>query len=134
MTSSAWMGLCPRGRVVASAWTGLFSHGRVHVRSDGLAFARMQGCVCTYASRFTRGNFITDSIVRPSHGRPSGHRPSVRLSIIVRVTTLVYRGLLWLVGHTFVTWHALIGSVHVIYYFTMINNIYLFYFCQSYFF
>jgi hypothetical protein len=72
--------------------------------------------------------------VRPSHGRPSGHRPSVRLSIIVRVTTLVYRGLLWLVGHTFVTWHALIGSVHVIYYFTMINNIYLFYFCQSYFF
>jgi hypothetical protein len=33
----------------------------------------------------------------------------------------VYRGLLWLLGHIFVTWHALIGSIHIIYYFTMIN-------------
>jgi hypothetical protein len=34
----------------------------------------------------------------------------------------MYRGLPWLVEHTFVTWHALIGFFHVIYYFTMINK------------
>jgi hypothetical protein len=37
---------------------------------------------------FTPGNFKTDATVRPSHGRPCGHRPTVRPSIIVRVTTL----------------------------------------------
>jgi hypothetical protein len=36
------------------------------------------------ASRFTLGNFITDATVRPSHGLPSGHRPSVRPSIRYR--------------------------------------------------
>jgi hypothetical protein len=29
-----------------------------------------------------------DAIVRPSHRQPNGHRPSVRLSSIVPVTTL----------------------------------------------
>jgi hypothetical protein len=34
------------------------------------------------------GNFKTDATVRPSHGSPCGHRPTVRPSVIVRVTTL----------------------------------------------
>jgi hypothetical protein len=51
---------------------------------------RMQGSVYADASLFTTGNFITDAIVRPSHGRPSGHRPSVHPSVIVRVTTLCW--------------------------------------------
>jgi hypothetical protein len=34
------------------------------------------------------GNFITDATVHRSHGRPSGHRPTVRSSAIVRMTTL----------------------------------------------
>jgi hypothetical protein len=42
----------------------------------------------------SRDNFITDAIVRPGYGQPSGHhltvRPSVRPSSIVRVTTLSY--------------------------------------------
>jgi hypothetical protein len=33
---------------------------------------------------FTLGNFITDATVRPSHGRPYGHRPTVRPSIRYR--------------------------------------------------
>jgi hypothetical protein len=36
------------------------------------------------------GNFKKDATVRPSHGRPRGHRPSVRPSENVRVTTLVW--------------------------------------------
>jgi hypothetical protein len=30
------------------------------------------------ASVLSPGNFITDATVRPSHGRLSGHRPTVR--------------------------------------------------------
>jgi hypothetical protein len=30
---------------------------------------------------FTPGNFKKDATVRPSHGRPRGHRPTVRPSI-----------------------------------------------------
>jgi hypothetical protein len=41
---------------------------------------------------FTPGNFKKDATVRPSHGRPHGHRPIVRPSVRpsenVRVTTL----------------------------------------------
>jgi hypothetical protein len=37
---------------------------------------------------FTLGNFKKDATVRPNHGRPRGHRPSVRPSENVRVTTL----------------------------------------------
>jgi hypothetical protein len=40
------------------------------------------------ASVLPPGNFITDATVRPSHGRPSGHRPTVCPSAIARVTTL----------------------------------------------
>jgi hypothetical protein len=54
----------------------------------GLCLRRLQR-VRTNASLFTPCNFITDATVHPSHGRPSGHRPSVRPSVIVCVTTLV---------------------------------------------
>jgi hypothetical protein len=53
----------------------LFPHGHTRVRAD--------------ASVLPPGNFITDATMRPSHGRRSGHRPtvrpSVRPSVIVRV-------------------------------------------------
>jgi hypothetical protein len=50
---------------------------------------RGHACVHVDASILFPGNFITDATVRPSHGRPSGHRPTVCLSAIVRVTTLI---------------------------------------------
>jgi hypothetical protein len=37
---------------------------------------------------YNPGNFKKDAIVRPRHGRPRGHHPSVRPSENVRVTTL----------------------------------------------
>jgi hypothetical protein len=49
---------------------------------------RGHALVRTDASVLPPGNFITDATVRPSHRRPSGHRPSVRSSAIIRVTTL----------------------------------------------
>jgi hypothetical protein len=47
----------------------------------------------------------------------------------------MYQGLPWLVGHTFVTWHTLIGFVHVIYYFTQIKSFTFFIFvcCKIFF-
>jgi hypothetical protein len=62
----------PRRRIPTSART----HGRV--RSDASASARTHGCVRAIAPCFTPGNFQKDATVRPSHGRPCGHRPSVR--------------------------------------------------------
>jgi hypothetical protein len=47
-------------------------------------FARTRGCprgqarVRADASFLSPGNFITDAIVHLSHGRPSGHRPTLR--------------------------------------------------------
>jgi hypothetical protein len=41
--------------------------------------ARPRGHEC-----FTPGNFKKDAIVRPSHGRPRGHRPTVRTSVRYR--------------------------------------------------
>jgi hypothetical protein len=38
------------------------------VRADGPMSARTQGRIRADASLFTPGNFITDAIVRPSHG------------------------------------------------------------------
>jgi hypothetical protein len=59
------------------------------VRPRGRAMsARMPLSVRADASILSLGNFITDATVRLSHGRPSGHRPTVRPSSIVRVTTL----------------------------------------------
>jgi hypothetical protein len=49
--------------------------GRARVRAD--------------ASCFIPGNFKKDAIVRRSHGRPRGHRPIVRPSENVRLTTVV---------------------------------------------
>jgi hypothetical protein len=64
------------------------------VRADGPMSAWTQNLVRADASRFIPGYFITDATVRPSHGRPNGHRPSVRLSVrlsaIVRVRTVVH--------------------------------------------
>jgi hypothetical protein len=43
--------------------------------------ARTLGRVRVDASVLSLGNFITDATVRPSHGRPSGHCPSIRPSV-----------------------------------------------------
>jgi hypothetical protein len=48
------------------------------------ASARTLGCVRVDASVLPPGNFITEATVRPSHGRPSGHRPVVRPSVRYR--------------------------------------------------
>jgi hypothetical protein len=71
---------CPRGCVFGSAG----------VRPRGRALSgRTLGCVRTDASVLFPGNFIMDAIVRPSHGRLSGHRLIVRPSVIVHVTALI---------------------------------------------
>jgi hypothetical protein len=66
--------------LASMARTPAHPRGRTRVRMD--------------AHCFTPGNFKTDATVRPSHGRPHGHRPTVRLSVcpsvIVRVTTMVH--------------------------------------------
>jgi hypothetical protein len=49
---------------------------------------RERARIRTDASVLSPGNFIIDATVRPSHGRPNSHRPSVHPSAIVRVTTL----------------------------------------------
>jgi hypothetical protein len=51
--------------------------------------ARTLGCVRADTSVLSLGNFITDATVRPRHGRPSGHHPTVRPSAIVRLTILI---------------------------------------------
>jgi hypothetical protein len=51
------------------------------IRADGPMSARMQIC-------FSPGNFKKDATVRPSHGRPRGHRLTVRPFEKFRVTTL----------------------------------------------
>jgi hypothetical protein len=56
--------------VSSSARSRLCPRGRARVRVD--------------ASDLPPGNFITDATVRLSHGRPSGHRPTVRLSVCYR--------------------------------------------------
>jgi hypothetical protein len=57
---------------------------------------RTRLCLCGHArvradvSVLSPDNFITDATVRPSHVRPSGHRPTVRLFAIVHMTILHY--------------------------------------------
>jgi hypothetical protein len=58
------------------------------VRADAGVRSRGYARVRANASVLPPGNFVADATVRPSHGRPSGHRPTVRPSAIVRVTTL----------------------------------------------
>jgi hypothetical protein len=77
----------PCGRWVASVRTchvrtGLLPHGLTCASARIHSYPRGREC-------FTPGNFITNATVRPSHGRPSGYRPTVRPFAIVCVTTLV---------------------------------------------
>jgi hypothetical protein len=62
------------------------------LRGRWAASMRTHGRVSADAPCFTPGNFKKDATVRPSHGRPRGHRPIVRSSVRssknVRVTTL----------------------------------------------
>jgi hypothetical protein len=46
-------------------WRGRCPSTRTHMRPRGRQY-------------FTPCNFITDATVRPSHGRPCGHRPTIR--------------------------------------------------------
>jgi hypothetical protein len=76
------------GRVVASAQMQLFARTRSAVHADarvclrGRAMsARTCCCIRADASVLSPGNFITDATVRPSHERPSGHRPIIRPSV-----------------------------------------------------
>jgi hypothetical protein len=59
--------------LASMAWT-MPIRGHTRVRAD--------------ASVLPPGSFITDAIVRPSHGQPCGHRPTIHPSVIVHVTTL----------------------------------------------
>jgi hypothetical protein len=70
-------GICALG-ILGIHWRGR----TLGIRAD--ACARPRGWQC-----FTLGNFKTDATVRPSHERPYGHCPTVRPSVIVRVTTLL---------------------------------------------
>jgi hypothetical protein len=54
-----------------------------------LASAWTLRCFRADATVLSPGNFITDATVCPSHGRLSGHRSTVRPSVIVPVTTLM---------------------------------------------
>jgi hypothetical protein len=56
------------------------------------ASARSHPSVHADAPCFTSGNFKKDATVRPSHRCPRGHRPIVRPSENVRVTTMVGTG------------------------------------------
>jgi hypothetical protein len=84
-----------RGEGGASAWTPMSARMLGCVRADSCA--RPRGCSCVRADApcprgrecFTPGNFKKDATVRPSHGRPRGHRSTVGPSVIVRVTTLM---------------------------------------------
>jgi hypothetical protein len=58
-------------------------HCRVH--ADALVSVRMHRLVRADASILPPGNFITDATVRPSHGRPNGHRPTVHPSVLYRL-------------------------------------------------
>jgi hypothetical protein len=68
----------PHGHARVCAYICARPCGHAGVLTD--ACARPRGREC-----FTPGNFITDAIVCPSHGRPSGHRLTVRLSVRYRL-------------------------------------------------
>jgi hypothetical protein len=51
------------------------------VRADAGIRPRGHACVHTDVSVLPPGNFKTDATVCPSHGRLSGHRPTVRPSV-----------------------------------------------------
>jgi hypothetical protein len=84
-----WPGRCPsartRVRVRADGGASARTHG--HVRADAppsaRARVRLRGrtTVRADAAVLPPGNFKKDATVRPSHGRPHGHRPIVRPSV-----------------------------------------------------
>jgi hypothetical protein len=78
----------PRGRWIASVRTHLVCADTAHVRADAGVHPHGHARFRADASVLFPCNFITDALVRPSHGRLSGHHPTVRPSVIVRVTTL----------------------------------------------
>jgi hypothetical protein len=61
--------------LASMAWT------RSRPRVRGHASARTHARVCADAAVLPPGNFKKDATVRPSHGRPRGHRPIVRPSV-----------------------------------------------------
>jgi hypothetical protein len=70
----------PRGQQTASAGEGGGEGGRGEGRrGEGGELVRGWAYVRADASVLPPWNFIMDATVRPSHGRPTGHRPSVRL-------------------------------------------------------
>jgi hypothetical protein len=71
----------PQGRIVESAWMHSCPRGRECIRADALSCLRGCAHVRADAPCFTPGNFKKDATVRPSHGRPRGHRPIVRPSV-----------------------------------------------------
>jgi hypothetical protein len=77
------VGVRPHGlaRVRANAVKSSRTHWRPH---EHMARPRGHAHVRVDASVLPPGNFIMDATVRPSHGRPSGHRPSVRPSVRYR--------------------------------------------------
>jgi hypothetical protein len=58
------------------------------IRADAIMRPHGRKCASSRTLVFTPCNFKKDATVRPSHGRPHGHRPTVRPSENVRVTTL----------------------------------------------
>jgi hypothetical protein len=72
--------LRPQGRGEGREGEGKEGEEReVSSSADGPMSARTHGRVRADASVLPPWNFIMDATVRPSHGRPTGHRPSVRL-------------------------------------------------------
>jgi hypothetical protein len=92
--------------VSSSAWTRVHPRGRTWVRANGLSSARTHGYVRADASNLPPGKFKKDATVRQSHGRPRGHRMTVRPSVIVRVTTL--DPTVWLLYVQLCTWWNII--------------------------
>jgi hypothetical protein len=80
---------CPHGRWGASARTPACPHVRM--------------CMSARTAVFSPCNFKTDSIVRPSHGRPCGHRPIIRPSVRYRPRDnhVVGTVLVWVLGLVF---------------------------------
>jgi hypothetical protein len=83
-----WPGRCPsarthsrpRGHVRVRVYAG--ASARTHSRPRGHVRVRVDACQRPRGrGSFTPGNFKKDATVRPSHGRPRGHRPIVRPSV-----------------------------------------------------
>jgi hypothetical protein len=66
--------LGPRGRISASVRTQLI---RMDAR-QGERGGQEEGAGPHGRADLPPSNFITDATMRPRHGRPSGHRPTVR--------------------------------------------------------